>query len=89
MLVTKDVIQTILTAFLAISVKDSRLFHPKDVEMVKDNPWWIERFVLVSNTEDDAYRALVNSMIWRKSFGVHDLTEANFQGISQIGKHKL
>lgn len=46
MFVSKEVIARILTAFLALVENDKELYHPKDVEMVQSNDWWIERLMI-------------------------------------------
>ena len=74
MSVNKELIARILTAFLALAQTDKQLFHPKDVEMVQSNEWWIERFITNSSTEESVKRKLIDVMEWRKEFGVNDLT---------------
>lgn len=78
MLVNKNVIESIRKNFLTIVQKNGDKFHPDGVERVKKNDWSIERFVLVSKTEDSALKALVKVMEWRKSFGVNDLNDEFF-----------
>ena len=75
MTVSKEVIARILTSFLALALKDKQLFHPKDVEMVQSNDWWIERFFIRNRTEEQVRTALIETMEWRKEFGIHDLQE--------------
>ena len=78
MLVNKELILKILTLFLAIAQKDPNRFDPRDVKIVKAKTWWVERFALVSQNEDDALKGLVDCMEWRKSFGVNDLNYDSF-----------
>ena len=75
MTVSKEAIARILTAFLALAIEDKELFHPKDVEMVQSNDWWIERFFIRNRSEEQVKTALVQAMEWRKDFGVHNLKE--------------
>ena len=90
MSVNKEVIQTIRTNFLAQVQHNTEKYEHDDVQRVTDNDWWIERFVLVTKTEDDALRALVKAMEWRKSFGVNDLTQDYFpQEVYKIGMTSL
>jgi len=86
MSVNKEVIEKIRTSFLALVQENSDKFHPADVERVKENDWWIERFVLVNKSEEAALKALVKTMEWRKTFGVNDFTDDYFpQEIYKIG----
>jgi len=75
MTVSKEGIARILTAFLALAQKEGQLFHPKDVEMVESNEWWIQRFSIRNRSEEQVKTALIDAMEWRKEFGVHDLKE--------------
>ena len=86
MTVSKEVLARVLTAFLALAIKDKELFHPKDIEMVKSNDWWIERYFTNNRTEEEATRALINAMEWRKEFGVRNLTEDDFEDIKKSGR---
>ena len=85
MTVSKEVIARILVAFLAVAQKDKELFHPKDVEMVQSNDWWIERFITGNQTEEESKNALIEAMEWRKSVGVNDFTEDQFKDIKEKG----
>ena len=85
MTVSKEVIARILTAFLALAQKGKELFHPKDVEMVQSNDWWIERYFYGNRTEEEAKKALIDAMEWRKSFGVNDLSEDQFLDLKEKG----
>ena len=75
MAISKEVIARVLTAFLALARSDKELFHPKDIQMVQSNDWWIERFFINNRTEEEAKRALIQTMEWSYNFGVNDLTE--------------
>ena len=89
MLVNKQLIAKILTAFLAIARKDPNRFDPRDVKMVQAKPWWAERFTLVNQNEDAAIKGLVECMEWRKSYGVNDLKYDTFpKELHDLGKLK-
>ena len=63
MAVSKEIIARILTAFLASNLSDPELFHPKDVEMVQSNEWWIKRFNQTGDRgEEQVKRAVINAM---------------------------
>ena len=78
MLVNKELTVRVLLAFLAISQREPGRLDPRDVQMVKAVPWWAVRFILVSDTEEEALKRLIETMEWRKSNGVNDLTENSF-----------
>ena len=86
MTVSKEVLVRVLTAFLALAQKDKELFHPKDIEMVQSNDWWIERFFMGNRTEQEATSALITAMEWRNDFGVNNLTEDEFKDIKESGR---
>ena len=69
--------ERIRTSVLALAQECDK-FHPADVDKIKENDWWIERFVLVTKTEEAALKMLVKALEWRKTFGVNDLTEDYF-----------
>ena len=83
MSVNKEIIARILTAFLAIVENDPARFDSRDVEMVKSNDWWIERFLKENTTEDKILRALVEAMDWRKSIGLNNFTEDSFKVVNE------
>lgn len=86
MSVNKEIVESIRKNFLALAQEDSNRFHHADVEKIKSNDWWIERFVLTTKTEDAALKALVKCMEWRKTYGVNDFTEEHFpKELYQIG----
>ena len=86
MFVSKEVIARILTAFLALVENDKELYHPKDVEMVQSNDWWIERFNYTGErNEQQILTALNAAMDWRKTYGVNDWTEEQFKDIKETG----
>ena len=86
MAISKEVLARVLTTFLALAQRDKELFHPKDIEMVKSNDWWIERYFVKNRTEEEATRALINAMEWRNDIGVHNLTEEQFKDIKESGR---
>lgn len=53
-------------------------FHRNDIEMVTTNDWPIERFVIEYTTEEKAFEALIKTLKWKKSFGIHDRTDHYF-----------
>ena len=85
MSVKKELISRILTAFIALAQTDKQFFHPKDVEMVQLNDWWIERFITDNSTEESVKRRLVDTMEWRKEYGVNDLTIAPYKFLIDRG----
>ena len=78
MLVTNDLVLRVLTAFLAIAQKDSNKFSPKDVEMVRTNKWWVQRYILISKTEVEATEGLIKCMEWRNLNGVNEFNDEYF-----------
>ena len=87
MLINKELIARILTAFTVIVKKEPNRFDPRDVEMVQNKTWWVERFALVNQNEDDALKGLINSMEWRKSYGVRDFNYDSFpKELHDLGK---
>ena len=89
MTVSKEVLARVLTAFLALAQKDKEMFHPKDIQMVQSNDWWIERFFISNRTEGEATRALIEAMEWRNDYGVRNLNEEEFKDIKESGKFSL
>ena len=84
----KELIEKVRSGFLSMVKDNSDKFHPDDVERVKTNEWWPERFVLVHKTEDAALKALVKTMEWRNTFGVNEFTDEYFpQEVYKIGKN--
>jgi len=72
--------------FFADAEKNPNKYHQKDLEKLKTDDWWFERFALVNKNEDEALAALMKTMEWRKSFGVNDFTDESFpQEIHKIG----
>ena len=85
MAVSKEMLARIMTAFLALAQKDKELFHPNDFQMVEQNDWWIERFFVNNKNEEEAKRDFIDAMEWRKTYGVHHLTEDQFKDIKESG----
>lgn len=78
MLVNKELIERVLTAFLVLAQKEPGRFDPRDVRMVKTKQWWTERHILNSPTEAEAIKTLIETMEWRKSYGINDFKEDSF-----------
>ena len=87
MSVSKELIGSIRTKFLAEAQQNPDKYHSKDLERIKINDWSIERFALVTKNEDAALAALTKTMEWRKVFGVNDFTDQSFpQEVYKIGE---
>ncbi|KAF7496655.1 Motile sperm domain-containing protein 2 [Sarcoptes scabiei] len=57
----------------------AHLYHPIDIERVQKEQWQVERFVRNSpENENDAYEALKRCLRWKKSFGIHERSDASF-----------
>ena len=89
MLVNAQIIATILTAFLAIAQNNKNKFDERDVQRVNDTKhWWVERFALVSKTEEQAISKLSNCMEWRNSIKMNDLNDKSFpQELHNLGNY--
>ena len=87
MIVSKELIARIMASFLLIAQKDNNRFHPKDVQMVRTKSWWSERFVLISESEGEALKALVNTMEWRKLNGINDIKLEELEEAVKLGKY--
>jgi hypothetical protein len=86
MSVSKETITSMRSKFFADAEKNPNKYHPKDLEKLKTNDWWFERYLLVNKNEDEALAALMKTMEWRKSYGVNDFTDETFpQEIHKIG----
>ena len=87
MIFNQMVYSTILSLFHQLVTNDPTRFEAVDVGRVTDpnNQWWIERFALISDTEQDATNALAAALDWRKSFGINHLTDADFADIYATG----
>ena len=84
-MVNKEAIARILTAFLALVETDPDRFDPRDVKMVKEKDWWVQRFIEDNRTEDGSLLALTTAMDWRKLNQVNDLTQDNFKELLEKG----
>ncbi len=89
MIVTPEVIARILTAFLAIAQNNKNKFDERDVQRVNDTKhWWVERFALVSKTEEQAISKLSKCMEWRNSIKINDLKDDSFpQELHNLGNY--
>ena len=67
----KAVVEAIRKRFLLEIDTNPYLYDPIDVERCRSEDWQIEKFLLEKGTPDEAYKALVKAMKWKKSFGVH------------------
>lgn len=69
----KLIVENVRNQFLLIASNEPDHFDQRDMEMVKSNDWWTERFVKVNNgNERDSLNQMLNAFRWRKSFGVND-----------------
>lgn len=65
--------------FLEEAAQDNYLYDDEDLERIKLDDWYIERYLLhCKDNYDDAFSMLRESMRWRKSFGVNSLSETDF-----------
>jgi hypothetical protein len=71
-------IENIRTKFLTEFETNPQLYHQIDVERVRSENWQIERFILDTETEDEAYKALTKSLQWKNSFGLHERNDQYF-----------
>ena len=84
---TDPLIDTVRNDFLDLANQTPNRFHPKDVQTIRNNTWWVERFIKVYKTYMEAHERLVTTMEWRKAFGIHN-DRANFpEHIIKSGKH--
>ena len=86
MAISKEVLTRILMVFLVLAENDRELFHPKDIQMVQSNDWWIERFFIDNRTKEEAKNAFIKAFEWRKTFGVQDLKEDDYKDIKDSGR---
>ena len=87
MIVNIEVIVRVLTAFLAIAQNNIQ-FDDRDVKKVNEtNHWWVKRFALVSQNEDQALKALIKCMEWRKNIKINNINDTSFpQELNDLGK---
>ena len=60
-----------------------QLYHPKDVERIKTSDIFIQRFIdehqsKKSNNSDEIILLVIESLKWRKSFGLYDIDYRSF-----------
>lgn len=79
------VVKAVRMAFLDLAREKPDMFHPRDVQVVEKNNWWVERFVATSKTEDKALNHMIQVISWRKEFAVNDLSDQYFP----IEVHKI
>lgn len=59
-------------------------YHPIDIERVRTENWQVRRFLqytpVVTNEDHEttAFNALCRALAWKKSYGLHDRTDATF-----------
>ena len=59
--------------------KNPDLYHPVDIDRVRTEDWQVKRFLLYHpESEQAAFQALLKALQWKKSFGVHDRSDAYF-----------
>jgi hypothetical protein len=78
MSVNTETIARIRNRWAAKGCEHPMLYDRRDVDMVGQKDWWVERFVLTTKSEELALAALDKAMKWRKAFGVNDLTADTF-----------
>ena len=72
------VIEAIRIRFVK-NASDSPHYEESDVEMIKQNDWQIQRFLLEHKAEpEDAFAALNNAMKWRKEMNIHQMKDTDF-----------
>ncbi|XP_015767341.1 PREDICTED: motile sperm domain-containing protein 2-like [Acropora digitifera] len=74
--IEKQLINELRQRFFQENGTNLHEFHEQDLKRVRDDDVWLSRF-LKSRKQDinNALLALVPCLLWRKSFGVNDLTE--------------
>ena len=73
----KEVLKRMRQKFLE-STKSSSEYEPTDVDRVKTNDVWIERFVTYNKDETEAVKALATTLKWRKSYGLENFSDEYF-----------
>jgi len=72
-------IEKLRQKFLNEYETNPELYHQIDVERVRTDNWQIERFILDNeDSEEDAYKQLIRSLRWKKSFGIHERNDQYF-----------
>ncbi|RWS12082.1 motile sperm domain-containing protein 2-like protein [Dinothrombium tinctorium] len=86
-----EIIERIRRSFLSVYENDKDAFDEIDVSRIRNERWVIERHILDrKGNEKDAFENLVNTMKWRKSFGVNRLKATDFpQEFWEIGEAHL
>ncbi|KAJ6218849.1 hypothetical protein RDWZM_004661 [Blomia tropicalis] len=68
-------IENVRKQFLLEASKEPDLYYQCDIESVKSDQWWTERFIKWNQrNETNALKQMLNTFRWRKSFGIHDRT---------------
>ena len=74
----KDLVERLRQRFLTEADDKPDLYHQIDVSRVRTEDWQVERFLLDTHTEDDAFKMLTKAMQWKHSFGIHERTDHYF-----------
>lgn len=54
------------------------LYHEFDVQRVQTDDWQLERFAQDTDNEEEAFKRIIETMVWKKSLKVHDMTDEDF-----------
>jgi len=73
-----EVIEKLRRKFLTESEANQQLYHQIDIERVRTEDWQIERFILDTDSEDEAYKSMTKALQWKNSFGLHDRNNEYF-----------
>jgi len=61
-----------------VESSDSALFHPKDVERLKNDRQWVRRFLVHHDMDKDkAFNMVMETLKWRQKFGANDVNHTN------------
>jgi hypothetical protein len=71
-------VKEIRQKFLLEAETNQNLYHTIDIERCRSEDWQIERFIIDKGTPDEAFKALVSAMQWKKSSGIHERTDKYF-----------
>lgn len=82
---TSESIARLRARFEADQAAHPTFYHPVDIERVRTEDWQVARFLLDQNqnqqldqVEDKAFAALCKALQWKKSFGLHDRSDADY-----------
>ncbi|XP_054158338.1 motile sperm domain-containing protein 2-like [Oppia nitens] len=77
----KETIDRIRKRFIETVKSDNNSggdYHSSDLKRVLTDDWTVERYLLTTQTEDEAIDGLIRSMRWRKSYGINDFNDQQF-----------